>query len=111
SRIDGPRKAGSGRDFAAADIGKMPPLPELTAENAARQLTDEQVMHLVHNAVRQDWVDLCLQPIVNLPQRKPRFFEMLSRIRIRDEIYLPAERYIAVAMQHDLVPVIDNLLL
>lgn len=109
SGIDGPRtRESSGEKSKAAPLSA---LPEVTAENAARVLSDDQVMHLVHQAVEADWVDLFLQPIVNLPQRKERFFEMFSRIRIKDEIYLPAERYIAVAMQHDLVPVIDNLLL
>jgi len=52
-----------------------------------------------------------LQPVVTLPQRKRRFYEMFSRIRIRADSYLPAERYIEVAMRQDLLPVIDNLLL
>lgn len=78
---------------------------------AWRHLTDEQVLQIVHAAVRHDRVDLFLQPIVNLPQRKPRFFEMFSRIRIKPDVYLPAERYIEVAMKHDLAPVIDNLLM
>jgi cyclic-di-GMP phosphodiesterase TipF (flagellum assembly factor) len=56
-------------------------------------------------------VDLFLQPIVNLPQRKIRYYEMFSRIRIRGDLYLPAEKYIGVALRHDLLPVIDNLLL
>lgn len=101
-----------GKKAATRDIeAQLSAMPEVTAENAARILTDDQVMQLVHQAVEADWVDLFLQPIVNLPQRKTRFFEMFSRIRIKEEIYLPAERYIAVAMQHDLLPVIDNLLL
>lgn len=115
SRVDGPSRedavTGVERFGTGEDHIKMPVVPDLTAENVSDRLSDEQVMQFVHHAVRQDWVDLFLQPIVNLPQRKARFFEMFSRIRIRDEIYLPAERYIAVAMQHDLVPVIDNLLL
>ena len=73
--------------------------------------SDEQVLQLVNAAVRQDRIDLFLQPIVNLPQRKVRFYEMFSRIRIKPDVYLPAERYIEVAMKQDLVPVIDNLLL
>jgi len=100
------------RPAAPRDVDvQLSALPEITAENAARVLTDDQVMQLVQQAVEADWVDLFLQPIVNLPQRKTRFFEMFSRIRIRDDIYLPAERYIAVAMRHDLLSVIDNLLL
>jgi len=101
-----------GRKAVTRDVeAQLSAMPDVTAENAAHVLTDEHVIQLVHQAVAADWVDLFLQPIVNLPQRKIRFFEMFSRIRIKDEIYLPAERYIAVAMQHDLLPVIDNLLL
>ncbi len=68
-------------------------------------------MQLVYAAVKQDRIDLFMQPVVNLPQRKLRFYEMLSRIRIKQDVYLPAERYIEVAMKKDLVPVLDNLLL
>jgi cyclic-di-GMP phosphodiesterase TipF (flagellum assembly factor) len=76
-----------------------------------RLLTDEQVLRIVRAAVRQDRIDVLLQPIVTLPQRKLRFYEMFSRIRIKPGTYLPAERYIEVAMRQDLLPVIDNLLL
>lgn len=77
----------------------------------ARALTDEQVLQIVRAAVRQDRIDVLLQPIVTLPQRKTRFYEMFSRIRIRQDVYLPAERYVEVAMRQDMLPVIDNLLL
>lgn len=91
---------------AAADIETL--LPEGISPD---YLTDEQTLELLHAAVRQNRVDLFLQPIVNLPQRKVRYYEMFSRIRIRPDVYLPAEKYIAVAMRHDLLSVIDNLLL
>ena len=106
SRMDAPA-----RTAADEQAAPLPVVTGLTAENAARLLTDEQVMAFVRHAVQQDSIDIFLQPIVNLPQRKSRFFEMFSRIRIENEIYLPAERYLAVAMQHEMVPVIDNLLL
>jgi len=106
SRMDAPARAAADEQAAP-----LPVISGLTAENAARVLTDEQVMAFVRHAVQQDSIDIFLQPIVNLPQRKSRFFEMFSRIRIENEIYLPAERYLAVAMQHEMVPVIDNLLL
>lgn len=80
-------------------------------EGVGRRLSDEQVLQLVNLAVQQDRIDLFLQPIVALPQRKLRFYEMFSRIRIKKDTYLPAERYIEVAMKQDLVPSIDNLLL
>lgn len=110
SRMDAPQRAITADELDEPEI-TLPVIDGLTAENAAQKMTDEEVMLYVRHAVQQDSIDLFLQPIVNLPQRKPRFFEMLSRIRITGEIYLPAERYIAVAMKHDMVPVIDNLLL
>lgn len=110
SRMDAPQRGLATGEMDEPEI-QLPVIEGLTVDNAARILTDEQVMLFVQHAVQQDSIDLFLQPIVNLPQRKPRFFEMLSRIRISGEIYLPAGRYIAVAMKHDMVPVIDNLLL
>jgi len=80
-------------------------------EAVGRNMTDAQVLQIVKGAVNQDRIDLFLQPIVALPQRKVRFYELFSRIRIKPEVYLPAERYIEVAMRQDLVASIDNLLL
>lgn len=87
------------------------PLTEAEKNDIGSILTDEQVRTLVKLAVDQDRIDLFVQPIVNLPQRKLRFVETFSRIRIDTDVYLPAERYIEAAMRQDLVPVIDNLLL
>ncbi len=111
---DAPEGAAPDRAISAVEAGVVDahsPLMTATQETVGRLVTDEQVLALVNAAVRQDRIDLFLQPIVALPQRKLRFFEMFSRIRIRDEVYLPAERYIEVAMRQDLVPAIDNLLL
>jgi len=76
-----------------------------------KRLSDDQVLQLVNAAVKKDRIDLFLQPIVNLPQRKLRFYETFSRIRIMPDIYLPATRYIELAMKQGLMPLIDNLLL
>ncbi len=86
-------------------------LKGLDERDVGKRLTDDQVLQLVNAALEKDRIDLFLQPIVTLPQRKLRFYETFSRIRILPEVYLPAIRYIEVAMQQDLMPVIDNLLL
>jgi cyclic-di-GMP phosphodiesterase TipF (flagellum assembly factor) len=65
----------------------------------------------VKSAVQNDNIDLFMQPVVNLPQRKVRFFETFSRIRLHQGAYLEAGRYIKAALQNDMLPVIDNLLL
>ena len=94
------------------DIGALEQsLPQATPDAIVKNLTDEQVLTLVRAAVKQDRIDLFMQPIVNLPQRKLRFYEMFSRIRIKPQVYLAAERYIEVAIRQDLAPSIDNLLL
>jgi cyclic-di-GMP phosphodiesterase TipF (flagellum assembly factor) len=105
-----PSEEGEGEGQFSA-LGALPQVDTKDETAVGRALSDEQVLQLVNAAVKQDRVDMFLQPIVGLPQRKMRFQEMFSRIRIRPGVYLPAERYIAVAMEQDLVPVIDNLLL
>ncbi len=105
-----------------AETGMLPKLdnlPEFKVEKGktlderevAKKLTDEQVLQLVSHSVGHDTVDLFMQPIVALPQRKARFFELFSRIRIQPGVHLPAERYINVALKAGLLHVIDNLLL
>ncbi len=93
------------------DLG-LPDEPAPTdPEKVGMHLTEAQVIQIVKTAARQDRIDLFLQPIVGLPQRKVRFYEMLSRIRIKPGFYLPASRYLAIAHKQDLMPAIDNLLL
>ena len=97
--------------FNTAALEKDAPLTAADPDKVGSTLTDEQVLQLLDLAVRSDRVDLFLQPVVSLPQRKLRFYEALSRIRIKPDVYLPAERYVQLARQRDLLPLIDNLLL
>jgi cyclic-di-GMP phosphodiesterase TipF (flagellum assembly factor) len=69
------------------------------------------LLETVREALAQNRVDLYLQPVVTLPQRRTTFYESFSRLR--DEtgrILMPAE-YLSVAEPEGLVPAIDNLLL
>jgi len=46
----------------------------------------------IARALREDRIEIHLQPIVSLPQRKTRFYEALARLRLDDEeLLLPAE--------------------
>ncbi|MDZ5646627.1 EAL domain-containing protein [Nitrospirillum sp. BR 11828] len=72
---------------------------------------DSAVMNGIREALRSDRVDIFLQPIVSLPQRKHRFYEVFSRIRLEDGSYLTPDRYLGVAARHKLMAPIDNLLL
>lgn len=90
-----------------------PPVSALDSELGPdfSQFTDEVVLDLVRHAVRHDHMDVFMQPIVALPQRKPRLFEVFARIRAYPGTYLPAARYLKLAEKEHLVPTIDNLLL
>ncbi|MBS0332859.1 MAG: EAL domain-containing protein [Proteobacteria bacterium] len=69
------------------------------------------LLDVVQEALAAGRVDLYLQPIVALPQRKTQFYESYSRLR--DEtgrVMMPAE-YLSVAEPGGLVTAIDNLLL
>jgi cyclic-di-GMP phosphodiesterase TipF (flagellum assembly factor) len=69
------------------------------------------LLETVREALVENRVDLYLQPVVGLPQRRTVFYESFSRLR--DEggrVMMPAE-YLAVAEPGGLVTAIDNLLL
>jgi len=72
---------------------------------------DASVLDVVREALRADRVDILLQPIVSLPQRKHRFYEVFSRVRSADGVRILPERYLEPAAREGLISTIDNLLL
>jgi cyclic-di-GMP phosphodiesterase TipF (flagellum assembly factor) len=73
--------------------------------------TAAPLMDTVREALAENRVDLYLQPIVGLPQRRTVYYESFTRLR--DEtgrIMMPGE-YLSVAEPGGLVTAIDNLLL
>lgn len=72
---------------------------------------DPHLLDIVQRALIENRVDLHLQPIVSLPQRKLKFYEALSRLRTPDgAVILPAD-YLRVAERAGLMSTVDNLLL
>lgn len=88
-------------------------LANVTAQKfrAVNALDEGAVIDIVRDGLRQDRIDLYLQPIVSLPQRKRRFYECYSRIRASDGTMILPEQYIDIAEQNDLITAIDNMLL
>ena len=69
------------------------------------------LLETVREALQENRVDLYLQPVVTLPQRRTQFYESFSRLRdATGRVMMPAE-YLAVAEPEGLVQAIDNLLL
>lgn len=73
------------------------------------KLNDSQIMTLVQEAVKADRIEVFLQPIVSLPQRKLRYYEMFTRVRTPDGNFLTPDRYLRLAEQGGIVTGIDNL--
>jgi len=77
----------------------------------AAHIDDREMLEIVSQAIEAGRVDLYLQPTVTLPERKPRYFEALTRIRTKaDALILPGS-YLPVAETSGMMPLIDNVLL
>jgi cyclic-di-GMP phosphodiesterase TipF (flagellum assembly factor) len=69
------------------------------------------LLETIRSSLEDNRVDLYLQPIVSLPQRKLRYYEALSRLRSQDGAVIMPAQYIGVAASAGLMSVVDNLLL
>ncbi len=88
-----------------------PPANDADVPRRFAGLTREGIKELITSAVDSSRIDLYLQPIVTLPQRKVRFYEAVSRLRAEDGDIIPAADFIEDAEAAGLMPKIDNLLL
>jgi cyclic-di-GMP phosphodiesterase TipF (flagellum assembly factor) len=85
-----------------------PPVHHRTGHDQRREAA---LLETVRGALADNRVDLYLQPVVALPQRKTVFYESFSRLRDESgRVLMPAE-YITVAEAEGLMTAIDNLLL
>jgi cyclic-di-GMP phosphodiesterase TipF (flagellum assembly factor) len=108
------------RDFAAkisrsaAAVVAPEPIPAQRGPASAYLNTlgeKGELLETIRASLEENRVDLYLQPMVSLPQRKLRYYEALSRLRDESgQVIMPAQ-YIAVAGQAGLMSVVDNLLL
>ncbi len=82
-----------------------------TARGAPEANPATGMMEIVREALAENRVDLYLQPVVSLPQRRTMFYESFTRLRDpTGQIIMPAE-YLAVAEPGGMMTAIDNLLL
>jgi cyclic-di-GMP phosphodiesterase TipF (flagellum assembly factor) len=69
------------------------------------------MLRSVREALEGNRLDLYLQPIVTLPQRKVRFYEAMTRLRTEDGALLMPADYLKPAESGGLMPMLDNLML
>ncbi|MBX3493980.1 MAG: EAL domain-containing protein [Parvibaculum sp.] len=84
-----------------------PPAPERGIE----QMDDTELLDAIRRSLETNRVDLYLQPVVSLPQRKVLYYEGLSRLRTdKGELIMPRD-YMRVAEPAGMMPAVDNILL
>ncbi|MBH68997.1 MAG: hypothetical protein CMM58_11635 [Rhodospirillaceae bacterium] len=72
---------------------------------------DNEILIYLDRAVRQDHVQLYIQPTVRLPQRTGAFYECFSRITDDKGNVIRPEQYLPVSNAAGLTAALDNLLL
>jgi len=70
-----------------------------------------QVLTAVRNAVEDNRLDLYLQPMVSLPQRKVRFYEAVTRLRDDKDQVNTADDFVGIAEAAGLIGRIDHMVM
>ncbi len=74
-----------------------------------KALNSESRLACIREALEAGRMDIYLQPVVSLPQRKVRFYEVLTRLRSAGGEQVMAEDFVPHAEAAGLMPKIDNL--
>ncbi len=94
---------------AAIPVSAPAPQTVVAATLAETIVADVERLTAIRSAIEANRVDLYLQPIVSLPQRKVRFYEAMSRLRTETGEVIPAANFISHAQRAGLMARIDNL--
>jgi len=87
---------------AAAPVQAPGPL------NPLGGLKDQEVAVLIRDALRNERIDVHMQPIVTLPQRKVRFYEAVSRLRLPEGNLIEAKHFIDATRRSGAVLELDE---
>jgi cyclic-di-GMP phosphodiesterase TipF (flagellum assembly factor) len=94
-----------------AEQAEPEPRSPVMGHTAKDQSDQREIIEAISAAIDANRLDLYLQPIVTLPQRKVRFYEGFTRLRREDgTLLLPAD-FLEAAQSGGLLPRIDHLLL
>lgn len=86
-------------------------LTPAAAQTPAAPVEDPRMVAAVKDAVDNNRIDLHLQPMVTLPQRKVRYYEAMSRVRDREDNVIAACDFVPVAEKHGAMSRIDEAVL
>lgn len=106
SRPEGkPPAAEQARPAAAAEATSA---VSAASASAVPSRSQTQLIAAVKNAIEENRLDIYLQPMVTLPQRKVRYYEAVTRLRDDKDHVLVAEDFIATAESAGLIGRIDH---
>lgn len=93
---------------AAPELPGVAYAAEDAAADAIRETAAPETLDAVRDAIDGGRLDVFLQPIVQLPQRRTRHYEALTRLRGEDGREILPDSYLPVAEPSGLMPRIDN---
>src|ERR1700761_4879036 len=86
------------------------PIPAAAAETAPSR-NHSQTLAAVRTAIDENRIDIYLQPLVTLPQRKVRYYEAVTRLRDDKDQLIEAEDFIGVAETAGMIGRIDHMVM
>jgi cyclic-di-GMP phosphodiesterase TipF (flagellum assembly factor) len=85
-----------------------PPIVVVNPEPAAAPRGEMQTFAAVKTAIEENRLDIYLQPMVTLPQRKVRFYEAVTRIRDENDRVLVADDFLPFVEATGLIGRVDH---
>ena len=88
-----------------------PAATAVVAEKPAAVRSETQILASVKAAVEENRLDIYLQPMVTLPQRKVRFYEAVTRLRDDKDEIITADHFVGIAEAAGLIGRIDHMVM
>ncbi len=104
-----PVTAASAAAAPAMPAAPPPPAPVDRKIPAFAGLDRDGIIAAIRRAIDSGKIDLFLQPVVTLPQRKVRYYEALSRLKADNGDLVPADDFLDYAESGSLMPSLDHL--
>jgi len=96
---------------ASQQSGKAATAQMMETEETQEPSVDEKLLSAIRKSLAENKIDLYLQPIVTLPQRKTRYYEEFTQLRTSTHGLLAPATYVLQAEEAGLMPMINNLTL
>ena len=116
--LSGKQRIAPAAPAAASHAAASVPMPDPAAAPAAptagtiaafNGLDQNGIVAAINSAIEGSKIELYLQPIVTLPQRKVRYYEALSRLKADNGDLVAAGDFLKFAEAGALMPKLDNL--